>query len=1162
MTDSTPHSDDQAHETLPARSDQTLPPQQADVREDLALDGYSTLPSGRIPSAPPGVQSSSFVPAEASPAKQVPSVPTGSSTGLTHQVEITQANDASRPQSESGRSEPSPSELSHERLPDDTVLPSKVVADYATVAPSLKPIAPLPESQQSVGQSSLSDSLAASGGLGSRTDPVQSVRYHILREHAKGGLGKVFVAEDLELHREVAFKEIQKKFADDRETQIRFLREAKITGGLEHPGIVPVYGLGTYADGRPYYAMRFIRGRSLQQAIMEYYHSKVPTPDEATRQHEFRQLLRRFIDVCDALEYAHAQGIIHRDLKPGNIMLGEYGETLVVDWGLAKSFVEPEPEYENPTSSSNPRSRLSVISGDGSLHSLAGTVTGTPQFMSPEQAQGRDEEMRPASDIYSLGATLYCILTGTGAFTGRTVKQLIEQVIAGEFAAPQQVQQHVPNALNAICLKAMALAPDQRYTSARAMAEDIEHWLADEPVLAYPESRRERFNRWFRKHQARVQAIGIAVIAVAVVSLFAAILIDQSRRAEAKANHDLEIANAAEIQAKQEVLRRSSQTRDVVDTVLSGMSDALKSFPGTQARRIRLLEYAAAEYAKLTEDNSDDPELKAEAARNLVRLGDVRLLLKPSDPVMKEYSQAVREFTRLSELYPNNPDYRYETARTYIQMGVALARQEQRLQANQRFQSAIDILNPLTEESTDNQDYEDALATALINAGRVRNDEGDFQEAETLLRQGLEKFEQLHRKHRKSLRFATAKAKALSAMGRFLLERDRAVEADKLFNKSLMLREDVYSAAEDPDSFADQASVKIDLSNAFRALGRWPDAARNYQSAVDDFQELVRVDPNAIESLNNLVIAQTNLGPILRRLGRNAEAIKVLEKSLENLRGLDGYYEPAYLYRTSATARVTLAQALSELGQQDKALEVIKLALDDCQQRIDFDPMSLDCKHDYAIALGNQGRILVRSGDFSAGLEKYTKAIEILDQLAMQDPETPGYRNQLASTWTQVGNLAFQAKDIDQATRAFQAALQIRQQLLKEFPQNPQFQDSFAWFLATCPLENLRDAKLALNLAQAATGLVPESPHFQLTLAAAEYRNQQTEAALKVLKLAFQDDNLRLYVQALCEIDLKQLETAKKTFAAGQAWRKEKKPLDEESLHWEREIETRLGLVH
>jgi serine/threonine protein kinase/WD40 repeat protein len=332
-------------------------------------------------------------------------------------------------------------------------------------------------------------------------------RYQRLRPHARGNLGEVFVARDVELNREVALKEIQGRHADDPESRARFLIEAEVTGGLEHPGIVPVYGLGQYPDGRPFYAMRFIQGDSLSEAIRIFHADPTYKADSGERHLALQKLLRRFLDVCNAVGYAHSRGILHRDLKPGNIMAGRYGETLVVDWGLAKPIGQPDPiagaESESP---------LVPASGSGMAATIAGATVGTPAYMPPEQAAGRVEDLGPRSDVYSLGATLYHLLTDRAPFVGRDIAALLGRVERGEFPTPRSIQPDVPRGLEAICLKAMARCPEDRYESTLELAADIEHWLADEPVSAWREPVSYRLGRWAKAHRPLVVSAAVVLI--------------------------------------------------------------------------------------------------------------------------------------------------------------------------------------------------------------------------------------------------------------------------------------------------------------------------------------------------------------------------------------------------------------------------------------------------------------------------------------------------------------------------------------------------------------------------------------------------------------------------------------------------------------------------
>jgi serine/threonine protein kinase/WD40 repeat protein len=307
---------------------------------------------------------------------------------------------------------------------------------------------------------------------GGRTLGSEEGRFEVLRPHARGGLGEVSVAHDRELNRRVALKELQASLAHDPASQARFLFEAEVTGQLEHPGIVPVYSLGRYADGRPYYAMHLVEGETLRSAIERYHVSRSTgeVGDEVGRDLEFRRLLRSVIDACNAVAYAHDRGVVHRDLKPENIMLGRFGQTLVLDWGVAKRL-----------SGNDERSPAIELGEAGAEESMTqpGSVLGTPRYMSPEQAGGDLDRMGTASDIYSLGAVLYCVLVGRDPFAGGGRESVLNRVRRGIFPAPRRVRRSIDPALEAICLKAMALEPGERHGSALELAGKLEAWLAD-----------------------------------------------------------------------------------------------------------------------------------------------------------------------------------------------------------------------------------------------------------------------------------------------------------------------------------------------------------------------------------------------------------------------------------------------------------------------------------------------------------------------------------------------------------------------------------------------------------------------------------------------------------------------------------------------------------
>jgi WD40 repeat protein/serine/threonine protein kinase len=423
-------------------------------------------------------------------------------------------------------------------------------------------------------------------------------RFQILHAHARGGIGVVSVAFDSELQREVALKQIKPENAEDADSRARFLLEAEVTGRLEHPGIVPVYGLGFDDQGNPYYAMRFVRGVTLEEAIARYHAapaatglSKTPPRDERAKALELRQLLGRFVSVCHTMAYAHSRSVLHRDLKPANVLLGPYNETLVVDWGLAKVLdrargqggaggpaelaAAAEPVAAGEASGRPRRSGTSRVlpplGYSSSTETIMGAAFGTPAFMSPEQAEGQLDRLGPPSDVYSLGAMLYTLLCGKPPFeyVWCDVTTLLARVKNGEFTPPRQVSTAVPRPLEAVCLKAMANRPEDRYRDAEALAGDIERWMADEPVAAYREPRWAQLQRWGRRHRPLVAGVaGLLLTALVGLTLGIILLGRAQRQTEIQRRRAVEQSEMAtlmsgEANARAESLRR----RDYINRV-------------------------------------------------------------------------------------------------------------------------------------------------------------------------------------------------------------------------------------------------------------------------------------------------------------------------------------------------------------------------------------------------------------------------------------------------------------------------------------------------------------------------------------------------------------------------------------------------------------------
>jgi len=925
-------------------------------------------------------------------------------------------------------------------------------------------------------------------------------RFRVLRPYREGGLCTVSVALDEELHREVALKELKSFHADNSDSRARLLLEAEISGGLEHPGIVPVYGLGQYADGRPFYAMRLVRGDNLKDAIERFHKADKPGRDPGERSLEFRKLLGRFVDVCQALHYAHCRGVLHRDLKPGNIVLGKYGETLVVDWGLAKPVGRAE------SFSDTKETTLRPLSGSGSAPTEMGQTLGTPAFMSPEQAAGRWDQLGPASDVYSLGATLYYLLVGQPAFRGEDVGKVLTRVQEGDFSWPREVNRKVDRGLEAICLKAMGLKAEDRYASGSALAEDVEHWLADEPVSAQRETLGKWIARWMRHHRSWTLAGAAALLLVAVVSLAATFVVNKARqRASVLAANNKTLAET-EHEARQEAVLLLRTAREAVDTWLATTSETLAGLeydPRMQEARKRLLERAAEEYEQLATQRSDHVELETERGRIYLRLGDARRDLGESAEAKEAYRSAQLLFTELSQKDPELLHARVESANSSTKLGVLLAGTGEHGKADELYKSAISKLNELAGAYPEELYVRDALGASLLNRGVLVWETALRREGEEMLRRSIREFEALFEADPGEPRYWRELATARYVLANMLTRSGRDEEALALINEVIATCDTlVEEDSQNPEYLKTRANSRINLAGILRKLGHYSEELDAYRETVLDYDALSRAWPNVPLYRESLAFSQTDLGQLLRELGRTAEAEAELGRALPVFTQLATYYPeiPRHL-EEQAACRDALGQVLSDLGRNEEAKSTCELAIETCQRLAETFPHVPQYRERLAVSRSHLGQVLHKLGENGTARQAYREAIETLEQLMEDAPDDPSYSNDLAFACMHLGNLLRETDDTVEADKALGRARRLWLDLATQSPR-PVYPHNLARFLVNCTDPQFRDPELAIKSAKQAKGQAPKNAFFSGTLGAAYYRAEDWKAATETLREA------------------------------------------------------------
>ncbi len=926
--------------------------------------------------------------------------------------------------------------------------------------------------------------------------PEQRSRYTRSRVHGQGGLGRVWVARDENLHREVALKEIRPDKETNHAAWLRFVREAQVTGQLEHPNIVPVYEMGrSSGDDRPFYTMRYLRGQTLQQMVSEYHKQRAAGKAQIM---DLRRLLNAFVGVCNAVAYAHSRGVIHRDLKPDNVILGDFGEVIVLDWGLAKVLGEDEKdEAAQPVK----------VSDDTNLRATVdGMAIGTLGYMSPEQAEGRQDLMDTRADIYGLGATLFKILTGSAPHKGADTHDVLEKIIHGETLRPRSIVPSVPAPLDAICAKAMAKQKSDRYRTAAALADDVQRWLADEPVSVYREPRHERLARWMRRHRTWTQAGAAALILVSLVSLVAAFLVDRARRSEAAALVRAEKsliaerqALAAETAARAEATQRFKEARDAVDRSLTGVSQVLEDLPGVQSVRIELLKTADEDYERFAADRSDDPELKAATGRALLRLGDVRGLLEQWPEAESAYRRAESIFGELSADAKENLDLQLALAQSRSKLAFTAGMLGHNDEAERHYKTALTGLDAAQTQTPDASRLEFEKAAAKVNFAVFCNQSSRFEQAVSLLGEAEGEFAILV-DHDSQPKHIEGLATARDTIGQVLQNLSRHQEAAAKLEDAILDFHRLTLLDDNRPQYRERlAGCRINLANALRMLGQDDLVEDTYQAAISDYLALIKARPDVPRYRESVALTRADLALLLHRQGRNAEAkVAAMSALNEAVDLVNSNSSNVRYHEAQAFDSLILGAVLCDLDEYEWADTALTTAIRKFRELVDFDPDTARYKRSLANSLHSRARLLHKLEQHEEAMQIFVEAIAEFDNSLKQHPGDAFALDAQAQCHLHMGNLLRHMGESTEAAKCYTNA-QANQ---AELPADPEHFYNLVWLLTNCDDEKFRDPIRAVQLAEQLKQRAPKNGRYWSLLGTALLRSGKFDESMNALRVA------------------------------------------------------------
>jgi tetratricopeptide (TPR) repeat protein len=712
-------------------------------------------------------------------------------------------------------------------------------------------------------------------------------RYKLREKLGQGGMGIVYVAEQLEpVQRRVALKIIGAGL-DTRRLLARFEQERQALALMDHPNIAKVFDAGVDQAGRPYFAMELVKGLPLTKYCDD---ARLST----------RERLELFIPVCQAVQHAHQKGIIHRDLKPSNILVGLYdGRAVpkVIDFGVAKA--------------TGPRLT------EQSVYTEVGSIIGTLEYMSPEQAELNNLDIDTRSDIYALGVILYELLTGTVPFSRkelekaglaemlRVIKEMepakpstrlsgsgtLPSIAANRQTEPKALTALVRGELDWIVMKALEKNRQRRYETANAFAADIRHYLYDEAVLACPPSMTYRLRKFVRRNKVALATATLVATALLVGTTAAIWQAVRATQAETAVRGERDRALAAEEQARARLdesrraqakaRERFQLARSAVDEFLTRVSESpeMKAH-ALEALRSKLLETAADFYEKFVREAAGDLEVRAERGRGYNRLGELYGRTGRSDRAEKAYHEAIAIQRQLSEAAPGEPTYAQDLGKSLYKLGELYFNVARHSQSEKSYQETMAIQRKLAKTYADVPDYQNDLAQTLINVGALYTYR-DMDLALNAWQEALAIQKPLAAAHPKNAAFLHVLGDIYLNLGygKSIANRPGLGESD---NKQAVatLRAVVQIDPDNPDYQDDLAGALNNLATTYRKTKRVELAQGAFAEAIAIKKKLAELHPQVPGYLSTLAGIQNNLGRLLNETGHTPEAETVVKEAM------------------------------------------------------------------------------------------------------------------------------------------------------------------------------------------------------------------------------------------------------------------------------------------